>query len=276
MSDFEPGEGQFYVPLPPDDEEKGRAPPPEGLSRDTFIAILIGLAGIGGIVFTLDWISRSLLVLIAIGLTVYAALRHSARPTLKAISAVVVIALFIGFSWSPIWDDFNSKHPSIFVGWITPARPKPYLPPTPPQPPPPEVPRTTSTNARAIYKCTRVDVTDPKIIAKNKADLKHKLAVYADTFGLSINVLDVLGGIKIEIIPATSAGQQSLGSLTKITYEIRKIGKELLGIYTGEFVPGLAQMLSSLSLESGSENEKSIRQNIEGFAEVKMGDCKLQ
>ena len=45
----------------------------QNLSRDAFLGIIIGLAGIAGVVFTLGWISRSLLVLFAVGLTVCAA-----------------------------------------------------------------------------------------------------------------------------------------------------------------------------------------------------------
>jgi hypothetical protein len=80
------------------------------LSRD---AVVIALAGIGGVVFSLDWISRSLLVLFAIGLTIYAARRHSAHSIWRAIGALVIIGLFVGLSWRPIWADFQEKYPNI-------------------------------------------------------------------------------------------------------------------------------------------------------------------
>jgi hypothetical protein len=83
------------------------------LSRDAFLGVVIALAGIGGVVFSLDWISRSLLVLFAIGLTVYAARRHSAHPVWRTIGALVIIGLFVGLSWRPIWTDFQEKYPNI-------------------------------------------------------------------------------------------------------------------------------------------------------------------
>ena len=83
------------------------------LSRDAFLGVVIALAGIGGVVFSLDWISRSLLVLFAIGLTIFAARRHSAHPLWRATGALVIIGLFVGLSWRPIWNDFLEKHPDI-------------------------------------------------------------------------------------------------------------------------------------------------------------------
>jgi hypothetical protein len=64
-------------------------------------------------VFDLDWITRSLLVLFAIGLTVYAARRHSAHPLSRISGAIIVIGLFVGLSWRPIWKDFQEKHPAF-------------------------------------------------------------------------------------------------------------------------------------------------------------------
>jgi hypothetical protein len=82
------------------------------LSRDAFLGVVIALAGIGGVVFSLDWISRSLLVLFAIGLTIYAARRYSAHPLWRGVGALVVIGLFVGLSWRPIWTDFQEKIPA--------------------------------------------------------------------------------------------------------------------------------------------------------------------
>jgi hypothetical protein len=87
--------------------------PKASLSVDTFIGIAIGLAGIGGIVFDLDWITRSLLVLFAIGLTIYAARRHSAHPLWRMCGAIIIIGLFVGLSLRPIWKDFQEKHPAF-------------------------------------------------------------------------------------------------------------------------------------------------------------------
>jgi hypothetical protein len=86
-------------------------PRASGLTTDRLLAIVIGLAGIAGVVFSLDWIVRSILVAVAVALTVYAAWIHSARPIWRVISALVVIVLFVGFSWRPIWDDFQNKYP---------------------------------------------------------------------------------------------------------------------------------------------------------------------
>ena len=96
----------------------GSAGSKASLSGDTFIGIALGLAGIGGAVFDLDWLSRSLLVLFAVCLTIYAARRHAAHPIWRTIGAVAVILLFGGLSWRPIWKDFSNKHPG-FADTIT-------------------------------------------------------------------------------------------------------------------------------------------------------------
>jgi hypothetical protein len=88
------------------------------LSGDAVLGVVIALAGIGGVVFALDWISRSLLVLFAIGLTIYTARRHPAHPVWRAIGALVITGLFIGLSWRPIWTDFQEKHPT-FANTVT-------------------------------------------------------------------------------------------------------------------------------------------------------------
>jgi hypothetical protein len=61
------------------------------LSRDAFLGILLCLAGIGGVVFELGWITRSLLVAFAIAITIYAAQRHHAHLVLRALISIVVI-----------------------------------------------------------------------------------------------------------------------------------------------------------------------------------------
>src|ERR1700730_12606283 len=116
------------LPVPPDDcDGNGN---PKSLSTDAFLAIILGLIGIGGVVFTLHWITRCLMVLCAIGLTFYAARRHPSHPILRVIGAIVVIVLFVGLSSRPIWDDFHEKNPSLTVAWLEQWFSNPLPPPS--------------------------------------------------------------------------------------------------------------------------------------------------
>jgi hypothetical protein len=83
-----------------------------GLGTGDWITIIAAVLGIAAVVFTLDWIIRSVLVISAIGLIIFAAVRHSAHPFIRGPLAAIVTTLFIAFSWHPIWEDFHKSYPA--------------------------------------------------------------------------------------------------------------------------------------------------------------------
>jgi hypothetical protein len=126
---------QVGFPALPDDARQPNGRPPHGLSGDSVLAIFVALIGIASVVFQLDWIVRSALVVCAIGLTIFGAGRHSAHPAIRAIVGILVIAIFIVFSWRPIWDDFRQKHPTVTLAWAEDWIKEKWYGPSPPPPP---------------------------------------------------------------------------------------------------------------------------------------------
>src|SRR5436190_21365909 len=86
--------------------------PKRGLGTGDWITIIAAILGIAAVVFHLDWTTRSILVAAAIGLIVFAALRHSAHPIIRAVVAATATIIFIGLSWRPIWEDFHKEYPA--------------------------------------------------------------------------------------------------------------------------------------------------------------------
>jgi hypothetical protein len=84
-----------------------------GLGTGDFITIAATVLGIVAIVTPLDWILRSILIAVAIGLVVFAALRHSAHPLVRGAVATVVVTGLILASWRPVWEDFHAKYPLV-------------------------------------------------------------------------------------------------------------------------------------------------------------------
>jgi hypothetical protein len=64
-----------------------------------------------------------------------------------------------------------------------------------------------------------------------------------------------------------------MGNALKVTFELRKIGRELLGIYSAEFSPNV---WAGYRLEPDSDLEKRIHKRIEDLVGVEPGDCELQ
>lgn len=68
------------------------------------VAILIGVA-----VFVVhpDWQISIFLVLLAIALVIFAAMRHAGHPAVRGVVAAVAIGVFVFFVGPPIWGDFT-------------------------------------------------------------------------------------------------------------------------------------------------------------------------
>ena len=67
-----------------------------------------------------------------------------------------------------------------------------------------------------------------------------------------------------------------MGSATKMTFEVRRLGKELLGIFTAEYAQSLSALYANQFLTPDTEYEVGIRHRIEDLAGVEKGDCEIQ
>ena len=268
--------GNFMAPVPPDVSE-------ESLSTEALIGIALGLAGIGGIVFDLDWITRSILVLCAVAATIYAARRHNSHPALRFFGGLLVIALFVGFSWRSIWTDFHEKHPTFT--WSEPppeSKPAPPLvadsspqqaipqdrtddrstasPSALPESPPPNSPQqpssvplpsapTQSRLDRFIFDC---NVAPPQTLeedVRQKELLQKNIRAWADTFGVSVSFSEITNGIQVTIEAKTKEAKVRfismgiLAGVTKVIVEARWIDRRRVVVAHAD-VPKNYQYLS--------------------------------
>jgi hypothetical protein len=224
------------------------------LSGDALLTIVIALIGIGGVVFPLDWFTRSLLVLGAVGLTTYAALRHSARPAPRILVAFIVIGLFIGLSWRPIWDDFHQRFPTVALSGL------PGWPHNPPKRP---APILQSRVGKILFSCASPP-GDKKAFEEWKKAFKNAAQIYGAATGLSISLSDIPKGVKIDMAPKTPEMQARMYELTKATIQAQRMSDQnVLVVYSLE-MPGLfGRLLAILPLDVNAEQTKEIVTMIE-------------
>jgi hypothetical protein len=111
-------------------------------SRDTWIGVVGALSGIGSAVMELNWLVRSFLVLLAVGLICYAAVNNPAPRGLRIAGSAVLSLLFVGLAWKPIWNDFSAqKSTSVESSAVTKDDLKPLI----------ETPRIVVSNVEPLF-----------------------------------------------------------------------------------------------------------------------------
>jgi hypothetical protein len=136
-----------------------------------------------------------------------------------------------------------------------------------------------STWSRAVYICKNKGAPDQKTLDKNSAEFKKYVTALADTSGYAVQFPKAIGGDKAELTAATPLGLKRMSEthVTKIILEIRRIGKNLIGIYTMDFDDTfLGKLISGQSVVPDSSDEIRIRGRVEDLAGVNKGDCELQ
>ena len=163
------------------------------------------------------------------------------------------------------------------VAWPVMFPARPASPPAQPKPVAPAISSpparsTMSTMERVIYQCHRL-ATDQKTEEARLVEFRKYIEAYADTNGYAFKVNAVPGGRKAELTAATPLGQKNMGNAVKMTFEVRTIGKDLLGIFMAEYQ---ASIWANYRLPEGSDTEKTLRKRIEDLVDVEPGACQLQ
>jgi hypothetical protein len=136
----------------------------------------------------------------------------------------------------------------------------------------------TSTSLMAGYQCkTDGIVPTQKKMDKTAENFKKYIERYAGIFGFKATIQRVEGGNKAELIPDLSIYLHTRETFPrKITLDIRRIGKNIVGVYSGEFIDNwLIQYFVRKPLVPDSRQETDLRSLIEDLAEVNKGDCEL-
>jgi hypothetical protein len=208
--------------------------------------------------------------LLATTFTIVAAVLHmTLGGSAKRIVNLTLLAfLIIGGPWFGYW--YWSNYPASFTIMQT-RFPALYAAPKIPIPPaalPPK--KLEATAGRANYKCKTDGTTPtPEQAAKDKADFQSYIAAWANFHGFKAPLLsEVPGGLKAEVPSLTAYSEPS-----KRTFQIVKIGKELFGTYSADYVN---YNTAATPMTPNSPLESQVHKAIEGLAKVETGDCELQ
>jgi hypothetical protein len=169
---------------------------------------------------------------------------------------------------------------AALLGWLYLAlAPSEVLPPPPPPPPPSKETKpgsvVSSTFGWTEYKCKWDGVMpDQKAQDRNTAAFRRYISILAETMGGNVAFPKILGGDKAEITP--KPGDNRWGNYSKLSFEIRRLGKDLLGIFAAEFVNDPFKVISNQVMQPDSDFESRIRKRIEDVAGVRKGECELQ
>ena len=135
------------------------------------------------------------------------------------------------------------------------------------------VPRTvTATLAKAYYNCkTKEGHLDQAAIETNSAAFKSYIEPYAEAYGYKPPTITVVaGGDKVDLVPINNP---PVNTPTKRTFQIVKVGKELTGVYSAQF---LISAYGDYPLVLNSGVGTTICKVIAGLAGVEPVDCELQ
>jgi len=143
----------------------------------------------------------------------------------------------------------------------------------PPPVNPPPTPKTTSTYGRSTYLCAKSNEL-AQIATIKKKEIIEYANIYANMFALIPDISDVPGGLKIILSPSVlPLARENINPAWRITVELRKLGNELLGIFTADYDNPL---YGRDKIPLGSDEEVKRRGLIEKMAMLKSGDCELQ
>ena len=133
-----------------------------------------------------------------------------------------------------------------------------------------------STWSRTYYRCKWNGVTpDQKALEKATAAFRQYIGVYAETIQAVVTFPPIKGGDKAELRPNATI-PDAMGNFAEITFETRRLGKDLLGIFTAKFKQDLYGAVANQKMQADSDLEKRIRKRIEDLTGVSPGDCELQ
>jgi hypothetical protein len=248
------------------------------LSRDALLGIVACVAGIAGVVFELQWITRSVLVAFAVALIFYTVRRHSSHIVLKAIIGIVIAATFVTFSCGPIWVDFHKKHPNVALQWpvtfhatneiATPRLEPPDLPPLDLPGPP------LSKWGKVLYLCPLPSKVDPADRVAAREAIRRNADIYGNALGVSVVLNDIPYGVRFDVTAKGAEGEARMGPAQRFTVQLEAASK---GIFVTVLLnlPGGLGVLESVGVDRDSDIEKVWTNQVERMVGAPEGKCRL-
>jgi hypothetical protein len=198
------------------------------------------------------WAALLTACFIALWTLLHMLLGRSAQRTVK-LTAILFLAIGTPSLGGWYWRNYPaSAH--VMQAYF----PSPLVTPKPPAAavPAPTPPRKTSTSRlKAYYDCKNKEgELDKAAIERNSAHVKSFIEPYAEAYEFKPpTITAVPGGDKVELIPLKNP---PVDVPTKRIYQIVRVGKELTGIYTAEY---LITAYGQVPLVPNSAAETTIR-----------------
>jgi hypothetical protein len=207
------------------------------------------------------WTSLLIAAFIALWTLLHMTLRRSSQVTARL---ATIAFLTVGLPSFGIWYWLNYPVSQKIMQTYFPS---PYAPKSSPVP---VARKFDATLGKAYYKCKFADVELTKEeTEKYVADFKAYIEAWANAYGYkSPTVTTVLGGLRADVLPPHAWDDPS-----KRSFQIVRIGKELSGIYSADY---MSPYSSALPMRLNSPLESSVHKVMEGLAKLEPGSCELQ
>jgi hypothetical protein len=181
--------------------------------------------------------------------------RGDSKPRKPKIQAIIGVLCLLAMFGTGGW----------YVISIPPPEPKPL--------PPVDGTNLQSRIGRYIFSCPILRTDDKRTREQAIADIKAILEARGDTFGLSMLLSEIPQGFKIEITPKTPEAAIRLKGLSKIAFEVRRAGDEVLVVTSMELPEPLGLLSRLLPIDPNSEASLKIRDIAEHLLGERKGSC---
>jgi hypothetical protein len=246
-------------------------PPLERSTLETYGGAVLGILG----AIVTAWWAKSILLACAAGLLIHAVHRSSWtihwprwRKVVGAVTVLMVLGLVGG---EPILDDFQKQHPAIFSEKSASAQTSVPVPQPVKQIKPEEM---RSRMTKYIFSCERPQIDGSRPREESLAEARRWAVIIGDTFGVSIELIDIPNGIRSEITPKTTEASIRMGAVTKITTDVRDTGDGLL-VVAELVIPEPYGTLGKLMPIALGEKTSEITNIIEQSIGLQAGKCQM-
>ncbi len=200
-------------------------------------------------------------IIFLVGDLIFLTIRHnetetssSSRPRIRAIVGILLLfAMFAAGGW--------------YVTTI----------PTPPpkQPQSFDGANLQSRAAKYIFSCPVPPDTDKRSREEILAEIKAIALARGETFGVSIEIFEIPQGIQLEITPKTQEAVIRMAGVSKVVFEIRRAGAELLVVALMELPEPLGLVGRLMPIDPASEPSMKWKNMVERMVGAPKGKCAI-
>ena len=239
--------------------------------------IAIGAIAVGVILWAIqpNWKIGIPVALFIIGLFIFAAFRHRGPASIRAIVAIVAIALFVFLMWEPMRESFHKEYPRAAFNWpITLNPPATHTASAnPPDMPPTNLPGPVLSKwGKSMFLCEFPENIVPQDPETVLAGIRQNLDIVGSATGLSMVINRIPYGFRIDVTANGPEGQLRMGALIqRFTVQIERASQ---GIFvTISFDVGALGILTMMPVDS--ESQKMLAKVVTQFTGIPEEKCRM-